>query len=1589
LKCLKVCGRSRQDKTPMTETSPGSSDRPFSGPSEAEQIQARLNLVRERLVDKNLRNRLISANLTSSRTKSVRIFNGDSAYLFDQFVVKNRGMGFELLDEAPPADDDSDVPESAQQVGEGVLKTRLAKEALQKKLKALYFEARDYEEEQGVNILYLALGFIRWFESDTSEVERYAPIVLLPVELVRDGARDKYRLVPREEDLFENVSFKLWVKEQNNIDLPELPEGDEWSLPDYVDSVAAAISKESRWNVLVDDAMLGFFSFNKFLLWRDLFPSNWPSPAQILEHPIVKDLLMPPKEATEPDQPLIAPDEKIDDFFSPSDLVYVVDADSSQTEAIQTVLSGRNVVIQGPPGTGKSQTITNIISGAVNKGWKVLFIAEKRAALEVVERRLSKAGLGVMCLQLHSRKSTKSAVLDQIRQAVDYQGAPQSAKTSVASLARSQEFLNSHSARINTSRSPWGFTPFEIIGEIERAQRLGNAIPGLEIPNSLEYTKSSLSALSDELQQLSNRLKRSGVPSRHPWRNSRAVIATPMELEVLRGALIALADARSQMNEAIQGLATDCCLPKEGLESLSKNDWLDFFKRQKSIALPSAIPVSVSDSLVLSDGLTSLKNLHDALTTYNRTRDEVDEYLMSGWNIDDIRSLRKRIAGLGGSLFSIFNAEYRRAISEYKGLTKRGLPKGFSNRVSLLDKALSLEESKTEICQFPPQLQASLGSLWEAEKTDLDVLQSLITWFALWPSENEHARQLLRALGRDETLRGRFQNVEDVISNFYGCFKQVCLQASIDESGFEALPYAEVACEAIAWRDAYERFNEWPIVRSAIERLRKPFGDTLHEMIWNGNIEADHIEFIFRYGVLASIWRQIVLAEPSLAEIDALRLDTELKRFRELDLRRLNDSSQEVLAAYSARLPTGSGGEMAVVRQELVKKRNVFPVRKLLGKAGRAIQELKPVFLMSPLSVAQFVSPGNLMFDLILIDEASQVRPEDAIGAIARGRQVVVVGDSKQLPPTNFFAKLVDEQESSELLDDDGGYVLNDVESILALCDGVFKNNTMLRWHYRSLHPGLIAVSNRNFYDGRLLLPPSVLRDRYSQGMGVSFVKSPPNGYIRGGSEGGRNIVEAELIAREIIEFARRSPDKSLGVAAFSVTQRDAIRDLVDEHRRKSPDTEAFFSASRPEPFFVKNLESIQGDERDVIFISVGYGRTSDGRLTQTFGPLAAEGGERRLNVLISRAKERCTVFSSITSEDVKPSPGKLGVNAFREFLQFAEKGYFDVPEVTNKGFDSDFEESVAMFLVTNGYKVQAQVGMSGFYIDIGVIHPSDEGRFLCGIECDGATYHSSRSARDRDRLRQQILEGRGWSIYRIWSTDWFHRRPQQEAKLLDHLAALASGASPPEIEGVEVSPDEDVSDSPSTLESPHTKVQDDEIRSSYVEFAESFSIASPLHELPLSRLIGMVDEVVSVEGPIHQDEVGRRLARACGLEKAGSRIQAATQRALKGSRVLTSEGGFWALSDPPTLRVRNRANVSSRTLLLPENLPPAEIRLALHSVVKESVRIEESEAIQAAARLFGFQRVGPDIRRIFSACVGNSHDLLARDADGYLSSQR
>lgn len=529
------------------------------------------------------------------------------------------------------------------------------------------------------------------------------------------------------------------------------------------------------------------------------------------------------------------------------------------------------------------------------------------------------------------------------------------------------------------------------------------------------------------------------------------------------------------------------------------------------------------------------------------------------------------------------------------------------------------------------------------------------------------------------------------------------------------------------------------------------------------------------------------LADSVIAESDVLqgfsrqRIENTRTKFQELD-RQILELNREAIAARASqtKIPVGvSRGrvseftQLGLINNEIQKQKRFCRIRELVRRAGSALQGLKPCFMMSPLSVAQFLPPGSIEFDIVIMDEASQIKPEDAIGTIIRAKQLVIVGDPKQLPPTSFFERM-----ASADVEEEDATLLDDTESVLEVAMKAFSTLRRLKWHYRSRHECLIAFSNEQFYDGDLIVFPSPAAE--TGRLGIRF-HQVANGVFQGGC----NAVEADQIAEAIVQHARENPDESLGVGTFNIGQRRAIEDRLDA--LCALDTQARLAVERllenDESLFIKNLENLQGDERDVIFISYTYGPDpNSGRVLNRFGPITGENGWRRLNVLVTRAKSRVEVFSSMSAADIIGGPEKSrGVNAMKDYLTYAQTGVL-VDRGTRTGRDpgSPFEEAVARVVRRLGLHVVPQVGVAGYFIDMGVLKPNSTGEFLLGIECDGATYHSAKSARDRDRLREEVIRARGWELYRIWSTDWFMNQEAEERRLEEAIQALLKKPSTP-----------------------------------------------------------------------------------------------------------------------------------------------------------------------------------------------------------------
>lgn len=554
--------------------------------------------------------------------------------------------------------------------------------------------------------------------------------------------------------------------------------------------------------------------------------------------------------------------------------------------------------------------------------------------------------------------------------------------------------------------------------------------------------------------------------------------------------------------------------------------------------------------------------------------------------------------------------------------------------------------------------------------------------------------------------------------------------------------------------------------------------DPIAERVEAGQFEARYAHDAFSLVYGESLARALLADRPALEAFSGMTHEGVRRRFAALD--------KEVIGLYRRRAasliagqrkvpwgvasgPVGGLSQRGLLQHEINKQKRHLPIRKLLDRAGEALQALKPCFMMGPLSVAQFLKPGGLTFDLIVMDEASQLRPEEALGAITRGTQLVVVGDPKQLPPTDFFKRLTDDAEDED--DPDEVASAAQAESILDVASALYQPLRRLRWHYRSRHESLIAFSNREFYDGDLMVFPSPAAS--NEGLGVKFEAVPDGRFVER-----RNVPEAERVVAAALAHMRTHPDQSLGIVALNAPQKELIEALFEQRAKSEPSAATFMErwSDELEPFFIKNLENVQGDERDVIFVSVTYGRSVPGLpVPQRFGPINGPTGHRRLNVLITRAKSQSLVFSSITADDVRVGPeSNHGLRALKGYLAFAQSGRLEgQAAVTGREADSDFEVAVAAAVRARGYEVMPQIGVAGYFVDLGVRDPRKMDAFLLGIECDGATYHRSRCARDRDRLRQQVLEGLGWNIHRVWSTDWFKDREREIEKIVARIQEL------------------------------------------------------------------------------------------------------------------------------------------------------------------------------------------------------------------------
>lgn len=729
-----------------------------------------------------------------------------------------------------------------------------------------------------------------------------------------------------------------------------------------------------------------------------------------------------------------------------------------------------------------------------------------------------------------------------------------------------------------------------------------------------------------------------------------------------------------------------------------------------------------------------------------------------------------------------------------------------------------------------------------------------------------------------------------------------------------------------------------------------------------GRVPWDDLGLAFERRFLERWLDERMAAEPALARFRGSTHQENIAEFRRLDAEAVRYHrgrlAEKLKTQAQLRLASPQiAPEVAFLRGQLARQKGHASLRRLLHEAGQAVRALKPCFLMSPLTVAMGLS-ASTTFDLVIFDEASQLTPEDALGAIARGRQLVVVGDPKQLPPTNFFAVQTGQVQAVAGTDPDA-LPYEEHESVLehALAAGL--HGTDLRWHYRSRHESLIAYSNRHFYESRLYTFPGVNTDRRVRGL--SFVHVPEGVYEGSGT----NRAEARRVVDAVVEHARTHPDQSLGVGTFSLAQQLAVQDELERRRRADPDLEAWLSSDAHEPFFVKNLESVQGDERDVIFLGITYGRSADGRLRQNFGPVNGPNGARRLNVLTTRARERMVVFSSMHAEDIDISTARsMGAQLLRAFLRYAETGSMEGSETiaAAAATESPLEAEMVQALQEAGYRVQPQVGVAGYRIDIGVLDPEVPGRFVCGIEADGVAYHSAESARDRDRLRDEVLRGLGWRLVRVWSLDWWQDRKAVLERLRQEIDAAMRAAR-----------EEREAGATATL-----RAAADAVREPAVPLAAGSAAPSPaapagrrrvtfaayrearprtgqggLLEADTEAVVRSLREVVREEGPLHEDDLLSRVLAAWGHARSGARLRERLAEALallaRDAALRTDRVFWWPAGGTVVPRSRQRVDIPAA------RLHPDEYDAGVLAALAVTGPLPEDELLRVLQEAFGW----------------------------------
>jgi|GEM_PF-3302170 len=1107
-----------------------------------------------------------------------------------------------------------------------------------KALRSLLKRSKAFKEENAVSVLYFAVGYLKWYENKSTDLFHLAPLFFISATIGQPRIDAAFKVTIDDGDIILNEALLQRMKIDFNLDFSFDISLDTSSKELYIKYCESIKNKfrDKRWEI-IDEIDLAIFRFSNINMANDLIENILKIKSNLFIQKITASNIS--KEEFE-----VIQEEDIDKLIDPSKYFHALSSDSSQEVAIQVAVKGQSFVLQGPPGTGKSQTITNIITELIASGKKVLFVAEKKAALDVVYNNLKKIGLNDFALPIHDTELNKKQVIQELMMNLE-KGTQKVVLNNQLLQENVDNYLETKKQLIDYDRNlleilkPLNTNLYYLYGQAVLYESAPTLIFSIDEPQkkTMQYIN-KVSGLLDIYEE-----------------NQKELEDTPQ-----------------------------------------KNAWVGF--KETSLSLQK----------------------------------EEEFYFLLVGALEDIKVIKELTSYLPS--VKLFETNYINEVSFYINLynfqviNNIDLKKTLKNKdfLELTSHIIEFDHEKyellvEEIKLYKTKISASITELTLLNKGLLDKVIKITKYFKkdVFDFQNKSLEQLLL-------------KIQDIIK-YFQTIKSI------------------VKCNALV-----EELSEYKL-QDFLEKIKK-----------QGIFNCYKAVFLKRfYTLLIDEFQASNLMKVS--KIESIR-DTFIRSLQIIQ----KVAPSKVESLITSRIPNyasiqGFNKEVSILRVEGNKSRKLKPFRVLFSEIPNLITKLKPCLMMSPLSVASFLRKSDLEFDTVIFDEASQVRPENAIGAIFRAKQVIIAGDKEQLPPTTFF------QSSIQEIDEGSGEEQGDIadfDSILDVADS-YLNSIKLRWHYRSKVEELIIPSNDEIYKNLVTFPAAFMP---SINDGIKLV------YTKGIFKERKNLAEADeliLKLKELIDIYGLS--KSIGVVTFNEEQQNLIESKVLKLRKENPKYEEFFSNDVTEPFFIKNIETVQGDERDIILISLGYAPNEKGILSMNFGPLNKEGGYRRFNVAVTRAKQLLIFFSSIKSSEIDLNrSNKRGVKFLKNYLSFAQQKqdnlspFMDVSTEDNDNFKMIIND----LLVKKGYQVIKDLGSNEYKLDLCIVDPINSDKYLLGIELNGSPYLKAASVRDKEYLREAVLSLRGWNILRLYPASWLDAPKDAFEKILNTIKKNAHGVN-------------------------------------------------------------------------------------------------------------------------------------------------------------------------------------------------------------------